>query len=38
VLYNLATMAKIVGLVWLAVGIAALAFIKEPALHQSTSD
>jgi hypothetical protein len=31
VLYNLAETAKIVGLVWLAVGIAALAFIKKPA-------
>ena len=31
VLYNLAETAKIVGLVWLAVGTAALAFIKKPA-------
>ena len=28
-LYNLATMAKIVGLVWLAVGVAALAIVGE---------
>jgi amino acid transporter len=31
VLFNLATMAKIVGLVWLAVGFAAIGFYKPPS-------